>query len=70
MNYFYLNSNSNNPLERLFFRDFFVNSLLCFPMCLYILSIGLKVVKCSLSGLILLNLQPHFFSIAFCLGIS
>ena len=67
---FDLNSNPNNLVEILFIRVFLVDCFIrvflvdCLT-CLNISLIALKISKSSLSGLILINLQPSSCSIAF-----
>ena len=53
--WFDLNSSSKNLFERLSIKDFFVDNSVHFLMCLCILFIALKILKFSLSGLILIN---------------
>ena len=61
-----LNSNSNNLVEIWFVRALFVDCLICVKIS----SIALKISMSSLSGSILINLQPSSYSISFCLFIS
>ena len=69
-----LNSNLSNVFESSSTKDFFVDSSVDFLfdswMYLNILFMSLKTLNFSLSGLILINLQPSFFSNIFCLSIS
>ena len=64
----WFNSNSNS---KSFFEILSVNDFLDdFLMCLCISFIALKLLKIFSSGLILINSQPNYFSIAFGLCIS
>ena len=65
-----LSSNLNNLFDSSSTKDIFVDSLFDSSMCLDISFMALKALKFSLSGLILINLQPSSFSNAFCLSIS
>ena len=58
-----LNSNPNNLFEILFVMVFLVDILICLNILLTVL----KISKSSLSGSILINLQPSSCSIAFSL---
>ena len=60
---FDLNLNPNNLTKILFIRAFLIDCL----MCLNISMIVLKISKSSLSGSILINLQPSSCSVAFCI---
>ena len=60
------NSNSKNFFEILSVNDFLDD----FLMCLCISFIALKILNFFSSGLILINSQPNYFSIAFSLCIS
>ena len=74
MELFDLNFNLNNLFESSSIKDFLVdcsvNFLVDFLMCLCISLMALKILKSSLSGLVLMNPQTSSFSIAFCLFIS
>ena len=63
---FDLNSNPTDLVEVLFIKGILVNCLICLNISLK----ALKTSKSSLSGLILINLQARFCSIAFYLLIS
>ena len=65
MELFDLNSNLNNLFESSSIKDFSANFLVDFLMCLCISFILLKILKSSSSGLILINVQPSYFSNAF-----
>ena len=69
-----LNSNLNNLFESSSIKDFSVEFLVDFLidslMCLNISFLTLQILTFSSSGLIIINSQPSFFSIAFCLCIS
>ena len=70
MELFDLTSNLNNLFESSSIIAFLVDFLANFLMCLCISFMVLKILKFSLSGLILMNSQPNSFSNAFCLCIS
>ena len=61
-----LNSNPNNFVETLIISVFLVDCL----MFLNISLIVLKISTSSLSGTVLINLQPSYCSIVFCCFIS
>ena len=65
LNYCFKNTNFNSLFEGLSIRDFFVHSLDNFLMCLCISFKALKILKFSLSELILINSQLSSFFIAF-----
>ena len=73
MQLFDLNSNFNNLFEissiKASLVDFSVNFLVDLAMQFCVLPISTKILKFSLTGLILINSQPSFFNIAFCLSI-
>ena len=50
-----MNSNLNNLLERSSIKDFLVNFLVDFLMCLCISFMALKILKPSSSGSVLIN---------------
>ena len=74
MELFNLNSNLNDFFENLSIKDFLVDSSVNFLVDLVmqfcILPISTKILKFSLAGLILINLQLSSFSNVFCLSIS
>ena len=74
MELFDLNSSLNNLFESLsikyFLVDSSVNLLVDLTMSFCILPISTKILKFSLAGLILINLLPSSFSIAFSISIS
>ena len=63
---FDLNSNPSNLVENLFIRVFLVDCIMCLNISLTVL----KISNSSLSGLILIDLQSNFCSIAFCRFLS
>ena len=61
-----LNPNSNNLVETLFIGVFLVDYLICLNISLTVS----KIAKSSLSGSVLINLEPISYSLAFFLFIS
>ena len=66
----FLYSSLNNLFESSSIMDFLVEFLVDLTMKLCILPISTKILKFSLAGLILINLQSSSFFIAFFLSIS